>query len=790
MKKISKSEQIEQPGRRLTEAEATSQSISAGLKDAGVNTPQGPLRESQQWYSTIFESSPIAIGISRLSDSQFVDVNPALVDLLGYSRQELIGHTPRELQIRVKVEEGQYLLEKLKTNAHIKNLETVIRNKSGKLVNISVAAQIVEINHEKCLLAQIVDITERKRAEEALRASDAKLAAVIENLPVGIWMVDKTGRVTTKNAAADQIWAGDVPLSSGKESYVEYPAWDVKTGKRLEVDDYPLARTLQTGLPIPPFELRIRRFDGKAGVILMSTVPLHDPDGSLTGAVGINVDITERKQAEEELQRMNDELERRVAARTAELAEAQRIAKIGNWRFDATTNRVHWADELHRIFEIEKTKFGNEYESFLHCVHPDDRPLVQQTNRQARQTGLPFDIEYRIGTPSGNLKWIHETGYGTRNSDGEVVTLLGIAQDITVRKQMEESLRASDARIRSIFMDSPLGMALLNPAGEILASNPALQKMLGYSDKELKEKPFDLYSHPDDAADDAALHKALLSGEAGHYRAQKRFVRVDGQVRWSELTMSRVRARNGEAGFAFAMLEDITEQKLDQEALLKSERLAIIGRLGASLAHEINNPLQAALGCLGLAEEIIEDGMEIKNYLQIAMEELDRAAGIVSHLRDLGHPSEAKEKALADLNALMEKTLIMTRKRCENQSVLVEWNPSPGLPMIAVVADNIQQVFLNLVLNAVEAMHKGGVLQIKIESTQQPAGISVTVADNGTGIEPERLHHIFEPFHTTRPTGMGLGLYISQKIVESHGGRIEVKSRPGAGSTFTVWLPG
>jgi PAS domain S-box-containing protein len=158
------------------------------------------------------------------------------------------------------------------------------------------------------LIGTFFDITERKLAEDKLRESETQLAAVLENLPVGVWIVDSTGRVTAKNNAADLIWRGDAPLSSRPENYAEYIAWDVETGRRLETDDYPLTRTLRTGLPIIPIELRIRRIDGTEGFIMMASTPLRGPDGLITGAVGINVDITDRKRAEETLREINKEL--------------------------------------------------------------------------------------------------------------------------------------------------------------------------------------------------------------------------------------------------------------------------------------------------------------------------------------------------------------------------------------------------------------------------------------------------------------------------------------------------
>jgi signal transduction histidine kinase len=179
----------------------------------------------------------------------------------------------------------------------------------------------------------------------------------------------------------------------------------------------------------------------------------------------------------------------------------------------------------------------------------------------------------------------------------------------------------------------------------------------------------------------------------------------------------------------------------------------------------------------------------VRRYLEIAMEELERAADIVTQLRDLSREPERKKEESVNLNSLIENTLLLTRKRCQNGRVEVEWNPAADLPAVPAVPDRVQQVFLNLVLNAVEAMPGGGKLRVSVSATDQPGGVRILFADTGVGIEPKRLPRIFEPFHSSRPEGLGLGLYLSKEIVEEHEGRIEVTSRAGEGTTFTVWLP-
>jgi len=237
------------------------------------------------------------------------------------------------------------------------------------------------------------------------------------------------------------------------------------------------------------------------------------------------------------------------------------------------------------------------------------------------------------------------------------------------------------------------------------------------------------------------------------------------------------------------MVEDITEQKRTQEVLFQAEKLTIAGKLAASLAHEINNPLQSIIGCLGLAEETLAEGGDVGRYLQVALGELRRVARIVARLRNLHRPSKLEEREPTDVNALLKQVLTLSRKNCEERGVEVVWTKSPGLPSLTLVPDRMQQVFLNLMLNAVDAMPDGGRLQVSTSCTDQPDGVRISFTDSGVGIAPDVLPRIFDVFYSTKPDGLGLGLSISRDIVEQHGGRIEADSFLGEGTTFTVWLP-
>jgi two-component system NtrC family sensor kinase len=211
--------------------------------------------------------------------------------------------------------------------------------------------------------------------------------------------------------------------------------------------------------------------------------------------------------------------------------------------------------------------------------------------------------------------------------------------------------------------------------------------------------------------------------------------------------------------------------------------------MAASLAHEINNPLQSVIGCLSLAEEDLAEGKNPLQYVGIALEELERAADLIARMRDLNRQHEADKQVPTDANALVERVLKLTKKKCEERHVEVAWKPGTDLPRALMVADRMQQVFLNLVLNAVDAMPGGGRLEVCTDRTAEPSGVQVRFADSGVGIPAADVPRLFEPFYTTKATGLGLGLYVSHGIVENHRGRMDVDSVEGEGTTFTVWLP-
>lgn len=359
-------------------------------------------------------------------------------------------------------------------------------------------------------------------------------------------------------------------------------------------------------------------------------------------------------------------------------------------------------------------------------------------------------------------------------------------------QQRTAALRDSQARFEAMFAEAAIGVALAGQDGQVVTSNPALQQMLGYSPVELNGLSLADLTQPDIVSNEITFYREMMEGHRTDFRTESCFRRKDSQLIYVNLTVSLVQRYGTPSRYAIVMVEDVTEQREAQSALIQAEKLSLTGKMTAALAHEINNPLQSVIGFMSLARELLDEGTdphEACEYIQIAMEEVKRAADIVTRMRDFNRKSSPSERQPAAINPLIDRVITLTEKRFRDQKVELHWSPGVELPQVSMLPDRIQQVFLNLVLNALDAMPEGGHLDISTRRTLTPTGVQIRFSDSGPGIAEDELEHLFEPFYSTKATGMGLGLYVSQSIVEELDGRITVQNMENEGATFTVWLP-
>jgi signal transduction histidine kinase len=237
------------------------------------------------------------------------------------------------------------------------------------------------------------------------------------------------------------------------------------------------------------------------------------------------------------------------------------------------------------------------------------------------------------------------------------------------------------------------------------------------------------------------------------------------------------------------MVQDTTQEREARAALVKATKLSVTGQLAAAFAHEIRNPLQGVLGCLSLLDETVPQEEQSRRYFRVANREIRRVDEIVTRLLDLHDRPQDVERDRVGLNGLLRETLVLVESQTLAQGIDVALDLDADLPKVPVLEDQIRQVLLNLVLNAIEAMPSGGELRVATRTTRDPDGVSIEVSDTGSGIPPKDQAHIFDFLHTTKTTGTGLGLYVSLRIVRRHGGELSFESSQDQGSVFQVWLP-
>jgi PAS domain S-box-containing protein len=370
------------------------------------------------------------------------------------------------------------------------------------------------------------------------------------------------------------------------------------------------------------------------------------------------------------------------------------------------------------------------------------------------------------------------------DSARQVAMLHFQAEEIEERTRLRE-IQISRNLIRGIIDSVPMELALLNPDGIVLAANRALAERVGLEPVTLVGKS---YGTVLGSWEEAAAARTFASGTP--QKVQRTLTGPNGQV-LLEIHSIPLLDHEGRPHQVVEVREDITERVALQTQLVRVEKLAAIGQLAASIAHEVGNPLQAIQGFLALFLEQCPSETPNQRFLELAEEEIERIVQVLARLRDLYRP-RADVVAPVDVNALVSGVLLLTSKQLERGRIQVLRELDPALPSIQGVADQLKQVVLNLVLNAAEAMATGGLLHLQTYVRTEPTGdhwAVVTVTDSGIGIPADQLPYIFDGLHTTKERGMGLGLYTSRAIVERHMGRLSAQSAPSEGTTFTIMLP-
>ena len=470
--------------------------------------------------------------------------------------------------------------------------------------------------------------------------------------------------------------------------------------------------------------------------------------------------------------------------------------------FDETRNRLYISPQIEAMLGFSADEWLGDPGLVLKQLHPDDRERVVTEVFQSRDTGKPFCSEYRLLARDGHIVWVRDEAIVMRDEAGRPCFMQGLLLDISEQKRKEEMLQKNESKFRTIFERVAVGIALVSIDGQLVESNPALREMLRYGEEELRKRVFNEFTHPEDAAIDVDLDQELIAGKRDHYQIEKRFIRKDGGVVWCQLNVSLVRGGEEERPFTICMVEDITERKRLETQFFQSQKMETIGRLAGGIAHDFNNLLTVIKGYTQLSLSQIQEGDPCRENIEEIKGAAERAAELTNQLLTFSRRQILDMKVL-DLNTIvrgLEK--MMGRIIGEDIEMVTVLDDSLG--RVKTDPGQIEQVILNLVVNARDAMPAGGKLAIEtanmvLDETYARTHIGVTpgsyemlsVSDTGCGMSPEIKELIFEPFFTTKEEGKGTGLGLSTiyGIVRQSGGNIWVYSEPGRGTTFKIYLP-
>ncbi|HWI56879.1 MAG TPA: PAS domain S-box protein, partial [Bacillota bacterium] len=497
----------------------------------------------------------------------------------------------------------------------------------------------------------------------------------------------------------------------------------------------------------------------------------------------------------------------RIRAQTAEweahalLHKAQEVAHLGSWsRRLAAEAPLQWSSEVYRIFGLDPESGPLTVEEFMACVHPADRHRVQAARHAALEQGQPYDLDHRILRPDGTVRWVHQKAEVICDPAGRPARMLGVVQDITERKAAEEELREAELRFRTLFEQSPDGVIILDPQTTLpIEFNESVCRQLGYSAEELSRLRIADY----DATETTQEVKARVAQALHHGRFEHEVKHrtKTGEIR-DVLVTAQVLEVGGRSVF-HCIWRDITERKQLAEQLRQAQKMEAFGQLAGGVAHDFNNLIAVIRGN---AELLLLKGSQLEpqvaHGLQRVVEATERATNLTRQMLIFSRKQVMQSHPLL-LNELIVHLLKML-KRVIREDISLECDYEPQPIHIQADAGMLEQMLLNLVVNARDAMPHGGQLIITTERVHRPencagahpearAGefVCLSVTDTGCGIAPEHLNRIFEPFFTTKEPGKGTGLGLATVygIVKEHQGWIEVSSRLGQGTTFRIFLP-
>ncbi len=749
-------------------------------------------RSKERKIRRLVDANILGICISNL-EGAIVEANDAFLRMLQYGREDVVSRrlrwtdlTPAEWR-----EQDERSVAELRSTGAFHPVEKEYFRKDGSRVPTLVGGALFEKGGDEGVIFAL-DLTEHKRTEEALRESERKLRQFFESVPCHFWSVNPDGEPTYVNQRLlDYFNIRRNEVRKPEDRYALVHPDDAPETERI------LEHAFQTGVPFQ-YVNRLRRADGVYRWHRVGAEPLRDLKGDVIQWYGFAFDIDEGKKAEDALRRNEDRLRRSEAY----LAQAQILSHTGSWAHDPATEKIlYWSAGCYRIWGFDPAHGLPDNQVAHRRIHPDDRDRVSEEAMEARRQKRDYATEFRIVLPDGTVKYVEGIIHHVISEEGELIELVGTNADVTKRKRAEQALRESEAKFRAAI-DGIAGLvAIMAPSGELEAVNRPIVEYFGRTVEELKNWGTSDAVHPEDLPRVLESYKtSLATGTPFHHELRLR--RFDGAYRWFENRGVPIRDESGPITRWYCLLVDIDDRirALERLQQLQSDfahmnRVSMMGELAASLTHEILHPIATSRNNARAGMRFLEMSPpnldEAREALGCVVRDADRAKDIVGRIRNQIKKAPPRKERF-DLNEAINEVIVMVRSEIAKNGVSVSARLMDGVVPVRGDRVQLQQVLVNLILNAVEAMSsiEDGPRELSIRTEQsQTDGILVAVRDSGPGIDAVNLERVFEPFYTTKNSGVGMGLSICQTIINGHGGRLSISANEPRGAVFQFTLP-
>jgi len=724
--------------------------------------------KSEEKFERAFRMSPNSSVISRLEDGMLVDVNEAYCLASGFSRAEVIGKTAAEVLYPDPERRGDFLRQ-LREEGRIRDLELKMKTKSGPQLDVLLSVESIELDGVPHLLASAVDITNRKRAAEALRQSEEKFAKVFHASPNPIIITEfEDGIIVDANPAFFSRFGYTREEALGKRTrdlVMDHPELRDKIVARIKAQGH-----------LRGIEMALHTKQGESVQMLLSAemIELGGRDYLLIEGL----DITERKRATEALRESEERFRRLVQDMSIGVALLDSEGRVLHANPAAREILALTDEELRDPTFWHREMIGLREDGTPYPA--DERPVFSavRSGRTLRNelVGIPAR-----GRPEN--RWALVNVDPQRDSDGAVRNVIVWFSDVTEQRKADQQLRLLAQAVKS----TTEMITITDRNGRFTFVNHAFLETTGYTEAEIIGASIALIGSP---RNPPGLQEEIQLGTArGGWNGELYNRRKDGSEFVIALTTAQVKDSKGNVIALMGVSSDVTERKRLQESLRRSETMSALGSVVAGVAHEVRNPLFGISGTIDAFEARFGAQPGYERYAKTLRQEVNRLTKLMQDLLEYGKPQRLDVSSGA-LGPVVRRAVAACTALAENSGVWIR-EELADLPLIPMDQSRIQQVFQNLIDNAIQHSPRGKSVTITANRSGEGRNemVEITFTDQGTGFRDEDLPRLFEPFFTRRRGGTGLGLSIVHRILEQHDGDVVARNGPSGGAVITVRLP-